>query len=346
MRESRITAVRAESIPGCLGYGPPEQNTPMFSNPMQRLVSLFERTLRFVRKLSLYAILLTGVLAILVSMFLASLVTDKTTTILITAMGCILGTGVISLVWPRFAAEWAEKETRSRQELLQKLTSVEAEISQLMQTRVNVNSFKPIMKLGVLETDSVIRDFRREKLHEETPGRLQRGELHEFVGVLTVEFKARFGVDLEKLLFWDAGDNTLMVSGMKSEFQGFMNQKKEWNLAEVRIHKYGGTLPEDNQIAKGDSRLIQHRDQQERDLEQRINNGMQFQSLDSLIQRWAAEWIRVLLAPLGKEIVFLDETKSGSVGLLEYLADYDKRIENKVSDLKRKRSELLGYLDV
>lgn len=317
----------------------------MFSNPMRRLVGRFEKTLQFVRKLSLYAILLTGALAILVSIWLASLASEKSTAILITAVGCIMGTGIISLVWPRFAAEWVESGTRDRKELLQKLTAVEAEISRLMQTRVNVNSFKPIMKLGVLETDSVIRDFRREKLHEEAPGRLQRGELHEFVGVLTIEFKARFGVDLEKLKFWDAGDRTLMVSGMKSEFQGYMNQKKEWNLAEVRINKFGGTLPDDNQIAKGDSRLIQHRDRQEHDLEQRINNGVEFQSLDSLIRRWAAELIRVMLAPLGKEILFVEETNAASDGLFDYLSACDGRIDSNVTELKKQRTELLGFLD-
>jgi hypothetical protein len=317
----------------------------MFQNPMHRLVGFFEGALRFARKLSLYAILLTGALGILVSIWLASLASEKSTTIVITAVGCIIGTGIISLVWPRFAAEWAESGTRDRKELLQKLTAMEAEISRLMHTRVNVNSFKPIMKLGVLETDSVIRDFRREKLHEEAPGRLQRGELHEFVGVLTIEFKARFGVDLEKLKFWDAGERTLMVCGMKSEFQGFMNQKKEWNLAEVRIQKYGGTLPEDHQIAKGDSRLIQHRDRQERDLEQRINNGVEFQSLDSLIRRWAAELIRVLLAPLGKEILFVDEPRTSSAGLLDYLSAYDGSIDSKIIDLKKQRTELLGFLD-
>src|SRR5437868_950000 len=111
----------------------------MFSNPMQRVLGLFEKTLQFARKLSLYAILLTGALAILISIWLASLASEKPTTILITAVGCIIGTGIISLVWPRFAAEWVESGTRDRKELLKKLTAVEAEISRLMQTRVNVN---------------------------------------------------------------------------------------------------------------------------------------------------------------------------------------------------------------
>lgn len=320
----------------------------MFHNPMQRLFGLFENALQFARKLSLYAILVTGALAILVSIWLASLASERSTAILITAVGCIIGTGIISLVWPRFAAEWAESGTRERKELLQKLTAVEAEITRLMQTRVNVNGFKPIIKLGVLETDSLVREFfdpDKHKLHEEAPRGPLRGELHEFAGVLKIEFKARFGVDLEALRFWDVGDKTLMVSGMQSEFQGFMNLKKDWELAEIRIHKYGGTLPEDHQIAKADSRLIQHREEHERDLQQRINNGMEFRNLDGLIKRWAGEWIRFLLAPLGKQILFVEETKAGSAGLLDYLSAYDGRIDSDIAERTKQRTELLGLLD-
>lgn len=320
---------------------------------------LFDRIVALVAKVSLFAILLAGLACIIASVAFALYTPTKLLAVLTAAIGCSLGTGIIAMTLPKQAAIKIDEERRQIEEAARNNARIEEQLTQFARLeaereklqseierhkrmRVDVNSYRAILKLGVAELDSQVTDFKKDVLGEERrdqwyqPG---RSEVTEYIGVLHYRYRAFLGVDLTKLRFRDCEDGTLEVSGLESEFQGMKDQKKQWLLREIRQHKLKkNPLPEDYQVLPQDGRLVDKSDAQENELIDRINNGTNFKSLDSHIIKMAAEFTRLLLAPMGKTIVFAKNQNLEGVGFLEYLAFHNIALDKQVRQLEEKKA--------
>lgn len=326
---------------------------------MKLLGPFIEEIIGFVKKVSFIVILFFGLAIVIASVAFAVYTPTKLLAVIVASIGCSIGTFIIAQIITKLTAvkldeerQIIKAEERKRSELERKIKDysqieterdyLQAEIERHKRMRIDVNSYRAILKLGVAELDLQITDFKEkqiEKYERDEWYKVGRTETREFIGVLDYQCRANFGVDLTKLRFRDVTDSKLEVSGLESEFQGMKDQKKDWKLREIRVHKTAGTvLPDDYQVLKEERGLLDMCDSQENDLINRINNGVNFKNLDSQITNMATTFIRLLLAPIGKEIVFEKQRNLEGRGFIEFLEFNNIRLEKRIKELEDKKN--------
>jgi len=237
------------------------------SSLRKKLSNAMHAMTRIGKEVSLIAVMLCGVVVIAASVAYASSVPVEMQSIAIAAIGSIVGTAVVCLTLPKLAQAKVDqhlqdlkttlqeearleasldKVREAAEQLVEKTRSLERErnelerkIQRLENMRVNVDGARAILRLALLEIDAVIKDFYRKELSHKPPDDIQRGELHEYVGVVEASFKASLGMDLQKVKLREDDDHRIVVSGLSSEFQGLSDLSEDWELFEVRVRKWG-----------------------------------------------------------------------------------------------------------
>lgn len=233
------------------------------------------------------------------------------------------------------------------QQALRERDNLDQQIEGLKRMRIDVSRWEEVLKLGLLEFDGQFTHFQRQKLVETNPqeklGGLwtDRGETHEYLGFCDVRFRALAGVDLMKIRV-RAEDKRLVISGFASPFQSFMNVRKEWLLNEVRVVKAGGTLPNSYQVQEGHPQTRPAMIQHDKLLQERLNAGADLQQVHSFLSKRSQEFVRRLLAPVGKEIVFIESDAQGGRSLVEFLTEHDRDIAGRIVDLEQQRAKTLS----
>jgi hypothetical protein len=237
----------------------------------------------------------------------------------------------------------AEAEAAQRiREAERRRAALELEVERQQRMRIDVNSYRPVLKLGLLEMEAAVTDFYQKVLDETKGGTLSRDEQIEYVGVLAYKFTACLGVDLTKVRFHAKGPGVVLVFGIEGESQGIKNMDEQWPLKEIRLHKTGGPRGEDHVILCGDGRATDLTIEQRRTVQQRINEGLALKSLDAAVRGMARAFIKALLAPLGKEIVFDETPGQPGVGLIEFLECHNQAIDAKIKELKDQERALVA----
>jgi hypothetical protein len=186
---------------------------------------------------------------------------------------------------------------------------LEAEKERLERMSIQIDSAAPILKLGLIEVKMSTSDFVRESLDfVETlegipPFRKKVEEEDEYVGLQQVTLRANLGIDLKQVKVAEY-DGKLFVSGIKSESHGISHRETKWLQKEIRIKRFVDGKYESTRIANNDPRLTDLLLKQERGLDKRLNQGLEFAQHDDAIRRIAEGYIRLLLSPTGKDIEF------------------------------------------
>ena len=330
---------------------------------LNTLNQLFDWLVSRVSRISTFTIFFIGLAVIIASVLFSALyIPIKVLAILAASVGSSIGSGVIALTIPKLTAILLNEERKKIQEEVTRRAKIEeklksfsklesereklqCEIERQKRMRIDVNSYRAILKLGVAELDLDVTDFKRETLTEDKQDswyQLGREEKTEYVGVLNYKFKAFLGVDLTRLRFLDKENDTLEVSGLESEFQGMKDQKKEWLLREIRTHKFEGSiLPENYEILSKDGHLVDNSDKQENELTDRINEGINFKNLDDHIIKMATVFISLLLKPLGKSITFETSQNLDGVGFIEYLEFHNIDLDKRIKFLEDEKAKIL-----
>jgi hypothetical protein len=334
----------------------------------KKLSHAVNATTRIGKELTLILLMLCGVVVIAASIAYAPSLPLEMQSIAIAAIGSILGTAVVCLMLPKLtqarvdqhlqalkttlqeearleasldkvreAAEQLVEKTRS---LEQERNELERKMQRLENMRVNTDGARAILRLALLEIDAVVKDFYRKELSHKPPDDLQRGELHEYVGVVETSFKASLGMDLQKVRLREDDDHRIVVSGLSSEFQGLSDLSEDWKLFEVRVRKWGGVLPDTHKILPNDERVADLTIEQRNSLQKRINSGIDFVHLDAAIKRIAREILAVLLSPLQKELVFVEEDDQPGSRLMKFLEAHNNQIDLLKRDLEEQKSQL------
>jgi len=242
----------------------------------------------------------------------------------------------------------SSSEAQSKlQEALRQRDNLDQQIEGLKRMRIDVNRWEEVLKLGMLEFDGQFTHFQRQKLIETNPkeklfGLLtERGETHEYLGLCDVRFRALVGVDLMKIRIRVEGER-LIVSGFAAPFQSFLNVKKDWLLSEVRVAKTGGTLQNTFEVHVGHPLTTEALIQQEGLVQERLNSGPDLHQVHSFLSKRSQEFVRRLLAPTGKEIVFNGSDTHGETSLPEFLSKHDQQIADRLKELENERTKLLA----
>lgn len=332
------------------------------------LSAAFDAVVRFARKLTLGVIALLGLAILIGSVGFAIYTPTKLLAVIVAAVGCTFGTAVLALILPKLSIvkldedrEQIATEKQLRAQVEDKLArvtelekdkaSLQADIERQKRMRVDVNAYRTILRLGLIQLDMDATDFKRTELERiDRSHRLdpRRSQVREYVGVLKYKFQANLGVDLTKLRFHDRAPDTIEISGLRPEYQGMQNDEKDWALREIRIHKLheaGDLRGEAYEVITGSPEFVSHSEDQEKEFKRRINNGIAFKSMDAHIVKMASEVLRLVLAPLGRNIVFETEPNLEGRGFMEYLEFHNLVLDKQIKELEDKKNTLLLQYD-
>lgn len=142
------------------------------------LSAFLDKLVALTKKISLSALMLLGIAAVMAAVAFGLYTPTKLLAVIVTSIGCCIGTGIFSLTLPKLAglrleeerskiAEEEQKRAALTQQII-RLKEVEAEREQLQaeierykRMRVDVNTYRPVFKLGISELDIDTYDFKQ-----------------------------------------------------------------------------------------------------------------------------------------------------------------------------------------
>jgi cell division protein FtsL len=143
----------------------------------------------------------------------------------------ILGAGaVLVILWELFLKE-KEKQIDLLNEEIQRMktenSSLKEDIVELSNRKLNISEVNSILDLGLIEVDT---NFKRSINRE-----LKEGDKNvQFIGVLHVDFIAKYGVDFRKLLFKvDEASREICIANANPQFLSFLKRNCVWEIAEI-----------------------------------------------------------------------------------------------------------------
>jgi len=197
---------------------------------------------------------------------------------------------------------------------------------------------QPILELGILEADCQLSrcfDFSMDEKGEVSEGSesksrtyittllldlIGRGKFR-FVGTLTIKFRARYGVDMETLqIRVDDEAKIVYVEGAEPSYLGIKGfPESSWeSCVTLRERSYGEWATDD--IASGLEAPF--KDACRESVEESLKNGPE--ELDWLkhpLQNTVKHLLRMMIAPPGYAVEFVDEADARFVPFFEYTTE-------------------------
>ncbi|MBN1416698.1 MAG: hypothetical protein JW973_16475 [Bacteroidales bacterium] len=137
---------------------------------------------------------------------------------------------IILLLWELFLKE-KEKQIDMLNKEIERMrsenTSLKEDVIELSNRKLNISEVNSILDLGLIEVDT---NFKRTVNRE-----LQEGDKSvQFIGVLHVDFIAKYGVDFRKLLFKvDEERREICIANANPQFLSFSKRNCVWEIAEI-----------------------------------------------------------------------------------------------------------------
>jgi hypothetical protein len=219
---------------------------------------------------------------------------------------------------------------------------LQRELEKQKRMHIEVDSIQPIEKVSFLEVKSMITDVLLKEIDSTPPDAVRKGTSQEYLGVLDTRFKANLGVDMKKVGLRINDNGQIVVSGIRSEFQGFHVEDEDWKLFELREKKWGGLLGqgESKRILTGDERLAKLTIEQRGSLMDRLSMGVDFSYLDESIRKLTMEYISVLLSPLNREVLFTREEAQPTLQLSDFLNMHNAQVDEQMAELERQLTDV------
>jgi hypothetical protein len=313
---------------------------------------LLDRTVHFCLRLPHQLLIWSGLLLLAGTVITTAVVPGRNLAVSIAIVGTFFGTVLLSLSLSKVIRSLAAQETRRtesqsalkgrlkqserrRDAAEAELSNAAEEIARLERMQVNVTAFQPILKLGLLEVETSITDFQRRVITgERDQGWFRNGSRKVYQGALQIPVKAHLGVDLQKVRVREEEGNQLVLSGLTMISMTDTAEGARWLLDEIRTE-----YVKDEQIVqfKSDTRDPRSKDfsrDQELQVRARLKEGQDFKVFESGLVRTAEQLLRVLLAPLEKELVFETEPTADSMELFAYLDVHNRELQAAIAELR------------
>lgn len=216
-------------------------------------------------------------------------------------------------------------------------------VNLLKSTQANMQTFKEILEVALLETD-----LKQTSVYKEQLGDIQKSWVidpfkdytyEEALAIFTHRFTAKFGIDFKGIKVKpDPHTEALIISGIKPKFIGKSNSHDEVQLAELRKVEYkdGGEKRSILNGPKDHDKMKNFLDKKNKEYEDSVNKGLQTDFMDDAVIKLAKNFIKMILIPLDKKIEFDDNSSTDAISLEEYLTSELKDVEN---DIEKKEAE-------
>lgn len=229
-------------------------------------------------------------------------------------------------------------------------------IRHLENTMFNVQEFEKILELGLIETNLENTKFTRNKYNMNWTVRNEQDvaqnkgssivstgrEYYEYIEVMSNKLTAKFGVDLKniKLSYSDNNQNIINVSGIQAKYLGNSRFEPNWEICEIRkVALNSKREKKSTQILntkEAEHKCNQFMQNTVKDYQNKLSQGLETKFMDESVKKLAQNFIRLVLAPLGKEVRF-DNSNNEGYPLSEFIENEIKEknnlLENKKKDL-------------
>ena len=143
----------------------------------------------------------------------------------------ILGLAGLALLLYEVILKNKDKQIDALSEDLEKVKSekreIEHEFEVISKRKLNISDISPILELGLFEVDT---NFKR-TVNKQLKIKEKRIQ---FFGVLNIDFVAKYGVDIRKLMCRiDEKRNEIYISNANPEFLSFSKRSSTWEIAEI-----------------------------------------------------------------------------------------------------------------
>ena len=187
----------------------------------------------------------------------------------------------------------------------------------LEHAQFSIQSFQRILELALSETNLKQTLVRKEPID----GVQQSGRYDEALVIITYDITAKYGIDLNEVKVTKINETTVAVSGIRSKFIGASRDIADPVLKEIRrIERSGGV---DTVRVQNDSANIQRANQYydafTAEFRRRLYNGTELGFMDEAVTQLARNFIRVMLAPLYRNITFDNINRADALPLMEHL---------------------------
>lgn len=286
-----------------------------------------------------YGVLIAAGVAIAVLFVGLSLLVDvKGLAVMLAAIGAALGALIVSLALPKLLVSSSSKHDKDLASALAQRAQLQLEIERLGAQQLRVQQVQGVLKLTMLEVDTILTDYKSESLG--TVEKAMGGtESHQYVGVLRKRVKAMLGFDLAKLRVQQRGKE-LLIDGLHAEFQGVRENHDEWLMRQVHARQDNVVMRDKTVVLDDDKRLLDLTAKHRHDLEARLAQGVEFKAYEGALQRMGQEWLRLSLAPLELTPVFTQLPQEGAQTLVDFLAGQSKQIEGTQRTLRERLNTL------
>lgn len=205
----------------------------------------------------------------------------------------------------------------------------------LKSTQANMQTFKEILQIALLETD-----LKQTCVYKEQLGDIQKSwaidpfkdyTYEEALAIFTHRFTAKFGIDLKDIKVKSVPHTkALIISGIKPKLVGMSKPHNKLQLAELRKVECKNGVEKRSILNGNDHEKIKKFLEEKNDeYEDSLSKGLQTDFMDDAVIKLAKNFIKMILTPLG-QIEFDDNSSSDAISLEEYLTSELKDAENKI----------------
>lgn len=231
----------------------------------------------------------------------------------------------------KFAAQTAE------------IAALNDSINLLKNAQISVQSFHEIAELALLETHLQQTSVRQDKINESQEGfGIQADSYYdELLVIITHDITAKFGVNLNAIKLFKIDKDTVVVSGIKSTFIGASKNVTHTHVKEIRRIK----IKNDVKTVTVQNKQLQLADRKAEEFEVEFQtklsegNGLGF--MDDAVIQLAQNFIKVILAPLYKNIQFDDMENERALPFNAYLQKEAEINNNRRIELTNTNEKLL-----
>jgi energy-converting hydrogenase Eha subunit A len=212
-------------------------------------------------------------------------------------------------------------------------------IKLLENAELSMRSFQKILEVALLQTDVKQTLVRKEPLTalKEGWGILADYSYDEALVVITHDIQAKFGVDLNAVKVSKLAGNTIAVSGIRSKFIGTSRNVSDPIVKEYRTLNYkkgvvSSVNPKYDSSSRG--RVDREASAYESEFQRKLSEGLELDFMNDAVIQLAQNFLKVMLAPVYKDIRFTDEEQPGALPVMIYL-------QKELEENQHRKNELL-----
>ena len=210
-------------------------------------------------------------------------------------------------------------------------------------TQFSMQSFQKILELALLETNLKQTMVRKDRI----PGVQQDGRYNEVLAIITHDITAKYGIDLNEVKVAKLNENTVVVSGIRSKFIATSRNIAETFLSEIRRVDTRGSV--DTVRVEKDSASLnlanQYADNFKAEFQRGLSNGTELGFMDDAVVQLAQNFIRVMLAPLYRNITFDNINRPDALPLMEHLERELRETNARILELEEENDNFVQSIE-